>query len=337
MAAHPARTWLIVTGVVLVLVQLAVVLSWWLLPRFAPEWTAQFSPWPEPALRAMEHHPDSTNTRGWVSWRLSAWGADIGPALRRKFATSDVPQRQRLVALGSDVANRPGVAYGTEIPDHPDAVTAEEVVHLREDLRALILAALADGSSYLPVNAAVLAGALNDRQVVPAFCDYLAKQKPPVLDELELVVHVMGKLGDPRAVEVLIPLLPIRHKPHPVVYEALAACLDEESLSHVIAATHHPHEVVRVWAAGCLERFPASRPLADRVVALTADHERQVALKAIAMATRYAPRQAVATLRQVLATSSDEQVQQAASVALEAIAERVAPSAAPEQLPPTMP
>ncbi|MBA3699980.1 MAG: HEAT repeat domain-containing protein [Planctomycetes bacterium] len=281
MAAHPARTWLIVTGVVLVLVQLVLVLAWWMLPRFAPEWTAQYSPWPEPALRAMEHDPDTNNTYGWVTGRLSAWGSDIGPALRRKFDTSDVSQRQRLLAVGFEVARRPGVAHGTEISDDPQAVTAEEVAHLREDLRALILAALADGSSYLPVNAAFLAEALGDREVVPAFCDYLAKQKSPISDDLESVVHAMGRLGDPRAVAVLIPLLPIRHKPHPVVDEALDRCLTKANLPQVLAAMDHAHEVIRQWAARQAQHFSDSPVVVSRLSTMLDDQDRYVRIMAI--------------------------------------------------------
>lgn len=332
MAAHPARTWLIVTGVVLLVVQVALVVCWWKLPQWAPEWIIAHSPWPEPALRALRHSEVSHHQ---FRFHLSEFGPAIGPALLHLYGKGDTTDRLLMLVLATDLAVADGVRPDSGPP--PRRFTSGEVAVLREELVEMARLAFIEGSLALGESASFLAARLRDRRLTPLMCGILHGQSTPIGPEVSNVVTALGVLGDPRAVPTLIPLLPIRHKPHPMVEEALAACLAEESLPHVIAATYHSHEVVRVWAAGCLERFPASRPLAERVVALTADHERQVALKAITMATRYAPQHAGATLRQVLATSSDEQVQQAARVALAAIAERVVPSALSEQVPTTTP
>ncbi len=331
MASRAARNLIICVGVVLLVVQIALVVCWWKLPVWAPEWVIAHSPWPDPVLRAFRH---SEVPHHQFRLQLSDFGPAIGPALLRQYGTDDTTDRLLMLVLATDLAVSDGVRPDSGPP--PRRFSSGEVAVLREELVEMARLAFTEGSLGLGESASFLAARLRDRRLTLLMCSILHGQSTPIGPEVSNVVTALGVLGDPRAVPTLIPLLPIRHKPHPMVEEALAACLAEESLPHVIAATHHPHEVVRTWAVGCLERFPASRPLAERVVALTADHERQVALKAIAMATRYAPQHAGATLRSVLATSSDEQVQQAARVALEAIAERVVPSA-PSQHAPTTP
>ena len=53
MAARPARTWIIIVGVLLLVVQVAGVVLWWKLPTWAPLWVAEHSPWVEPVFRSM--------------------------------------------------------------------------------------------------------------------------------------------------------------------------------------------------------------------------------------------------------------------------------------------
>lgn len=276
-----ARTWLIVLGVVLLLAQIVLGVLWWKLPEWYPAWVAEYSPWPEPALRAVQHDTaDDAYTR--VEGRLTAWGPAIGPALRRKFESGDHGQRLHIIALATSLAAARGIVEGTAFTaDQGRRYSAEDVQSVREDLYQLVVAAMADGSSYLPNNAAYLANALSDPRVVMLFCDHLRGREPPIFEDLEPVVNLLGNLADARAVPFLLPLLPIRHRPHAVVEEALERCLDESSLMHVIAATHHPHEVIRAWAARHFPRYRTSADLAQRLVALLDDGERQVRVAAV--------------------------------------------------------
>lgn len=314
MAARPLRTWMLIAGVVLVVLQGLLVLAWWMLPRWTPILVITHAPWPEPALRAWrwagESAAGSLDVQQALEARLLTWGADIGPALRYEFDQGDERVRLRVIALASEVARADGIAAGTVMPeDRRRDFTPEETAHLREDLLQLVLAAMADGSSYLPSNASYVAMSLRDARMVPPACAFLAKQKPPVFEDLEPVIRFLGSMHDPRAVPTLIPLLPIRHKPHPTVEEALDQCLADESVDHVIAATDHPHEVVRTWTTRQIARFPRSAELSQRVIALIGDHERQVALAAIVAATEHAPMAAGPMLLQVARTTTDERVQ----------------------------
>lgn len=321
MAARPFRMWMLITGVVLVVLQGLLVLAWWMLPRWTPILVITHAPWPEPALRAWrwagESATGSLDVQQALEARLLVWGADIGPALRYEFDQGDERVRLRVIALASEVARADGIAAGTIMPDdRRQYFTAEEVTRLREDLLQLVLAAMADGSSYLPSNASYVAMSLRDARMVPPACDFLAKQTPPIFEDLEPVVRFLGIMRDPRAVPALIPLLPVRHKPHPTVEEALDQCLADESVTDVIAATHHEHEVVRTWAAHRFARFHRSPELTQRVVALIGDHERQVALAAVVAVTEHAPGAAGPTLLEVARSTKDERVQSFAVRAL---------------------
>lgn len=278
---RPSRAWIIWCGGVLTVVMAVFVLSWWKLPAWYPAWVAEYSPWPEPALRAMQlDTADDSYTR--VENRLTDWGPAIGPALRRKFEFGDHDQRLHLLALATELASRDGIAPGTVFPPEKGRrFTTEGVAIVREDLYQLVVVAMADGSSYLPNNAAYLSARLHDPRVVMVFCDYLRGKKPPIFEDLEPVVNVLGSMADARAVPFLLPLLPIRHRPHPVVDDALDRCLNEMSLVHVIAATRHPHEVIRTWAARHFPRYRTSAELAQRLVALLDDGERQVRVAAV--------------------------------------------------------
>ncbi len=281
MAERAGRTWIVVVGVVLMGLQLAGVVLWWKLPGWYPAWVAEFSPWPEPALRAIQlDTADDAYTR--VERRLTEWGPAIGPALRRKFEFGDHEERLHLVALATELAGRDGIAPGTNFPpEEGRRFSAEGVAILREDLYQLVVVAMADGSSYLPNNAAYLATRLHDPRVVMVFCEFLRGKKPPIFEDLEPVVNVLGSMADARAVPFLLPLLPIRHRPHAVVDDALDRCLDDSSVVHVIAATRHPHEVIRTWAARHFPRYRTSADLAQRLVALLDDSERQVRVAAV--------------------------------------------------------
>lgn len=278
------RWWLISAGVVLALIQGALVLLWWKLPEWAPLWTAQHAPIPEMALRAMRHDGwAGTVAYNLLEPRVLAWGTAIGPALRQQFADGDRSHRLHMVALGTEVAR----TLADLTPDEASArwqgrvFSAADISELRTDLYELALVAVADGSPYMPSNAAYMATLLNDPRVVPPFCAFLRGKQTPIGEELEPVVRMLGVMADARAVPALIPLLPIRHKPHPVVEEALAKCLADDSVEHVVAATHHPHEVVRTWAVRQFPRYRTSSAFSEQIVALIADPERQVSVAAI--------------------------------------------------------
>lgn len=325
MAAPPMRTWLLIAGVVLVALQGVLLLAWWILPRWAPDLVIAHAPWPEPALRAWRWAGESgegpLGVQKTMERRLLDWGADIGPALRYEFERGDERCRLHVIALASEVARADGIARGTTLPEHFRSLFSDAAVAaLREDLVHLVLAALADGSSYLPSNASYVAMSLRDPRIVPPACAYLAKQKPPIFEDLEPVIRLLGTMRDPRAVPVLIPLLPIRHKPHPTVEEALTDCLDDSAVEHVIAATRHEHEVVRTWALKQFQRYKSSAVFADRVLALIADHERQVALAALVAALDHLPERAGPALLEAAATSRDEEVQVSATMGLRDLA-----------------
>ncbi|HEX3132905.1 MAG TPA: HEAT repeat domain-containing protein [Planctomycetota bacterium] len=257
------------------------VLSWWLLPRWQPRLVAQYSPWPEPALRGMRYDQDDESYH-LVDQRLLSFGPAIGPALLRQFEVGDHQHRLRVIALGTEIARSDGIAAGTAVPATlRERFRDEDLALLREDLHHLVLVALADGSTYLPSNASYIAASLRDPRLVQSFCAFLAKQKPPVFEDLEPVIRTLGTLRDARAVPVLIPLLPIRHRAHAVVEDALDQCLDDSSLVHVIAATKHSHEVIRTWAARQFPRYATATELGRCLVALLDDGERQVRVAAV--------------------------------------------------------
>ena len=278
------RWWLISAGVVLALIQAALIVLWWKLPLWAPQWTAQHAPTPEMAIRAIHQDgQDGLDVYRLVEARALAWGTALGPALLHRFGDSSPEQRMYIVALGGEAARAL-----TELT--PDAASVRwqgqffstaDIRALREDLYELVILAVADGSPYVPHYAAELASALHDQRVVPPFCAFLHGQKTPIGEDLEPVVRMLGVMADARAVPALIPLLSIRHKAHPVVEEALAKCLDDASVEHVVAATRHEHEVVRTWAARQFPHYRASAEFTERITALIGDHERQVSVAAI--------------------------------------------------------
>jgi HEAT repeat protein len=276
-----SRAWIIWSGVGMTVVMTVFVLSWWLLPMWKPRLVAQYSPWPEPALRAMRHDVDDSSNII-VDQRLLSFGPAIGPALRRQFEVGDHTHRLRIIALGNEIARTSGVAAGTTASAAlHEQFRDDDIALLREDLHDLVLAALADGGAYLPSNASYIARSLADHRLVPPFCAFLATKRSPIFEDLEPVVIMLGILADSRAVPVLIPLLPIRHRAHQTVEDALDQCLDDSSLPHVIAATKHTHEVIRTWAARHFTRYEKSADLAQRLVALLDDGERQVRVAAV--------------------------------------------------------
>jgi HEAT repeat protein len=278
------RWWIIASGSGLALIQVALVVLWWKLPEWAPRWTMEHAPVPEMALRAMRQAVrEGIDVNESLEPRLLSWGTAIGPALRRQFAVGDHEHRLDIVFCGNEVAQ----ALAEVVPDVPSVrwqgriFSPADIRELREDLYGLVLAAVAEGSSNVPSNAAFLSLALKDPRVVPHFCAFLRGKKTPLDADLEPVVYMLGAMADASAVPALIPLLPIRHKAHPKVEEALARCLDEASVAQVVGATRHAHEVVRTWAAQQFPRYRGSADFAARIVALVDDPERQVSIAAI--------------------------------------------------------
>jgi HEAT repeat protein len=329
MAARPARTWVIIAGVLLLMVQVLVVLAWWLLPIWRPGWVVAYAPWPGPALRAWRLNPGFDQEWGLpkLEDRLLDWGPAIGPELLREFEISELQHQLAIVALASDLARKDGIRPGTQFAHQTDRQwSPTEAAQVREDLIRLVEAALADGTSYLPNNASYLAMPLADERLVPLFCAFLAHQKPPVFEELEPPIRLLGMMRDARAVPVLIPLLPIRHRAHATVEEALADCVQPESLPHVLAATRHPHEVIRTWAARQFPRFSTVRESAERQMALLDDPERQVRAAAVLGLAEADYRPAAPRLLEMARSEADLPVRIAA---VEAVGDLVYLKAAP--------
>jgi len=275
--------WLIIIGVGLLVVQALLVLAWWKLPEWAPRWVAEHSPWPEPALRALRS--GSSDVAETVERRLLDWGPAIAPALRRAFDRIEPDLRSRVLQLASALARREGIQPGTTFQStDPRMLSVAEISATREELVQLALAALQDGSGFLPMNAAYLLMPLQDARAVEPFAAYLNGRPTPLDEDLVPLVRLLGTLRDPRAVPALISVLPIRHKPHPAVEEALAECTTAAAVDAVIVATSHAHAVVRMWAAQQYTRLPQSPAFDARMLALIADPERQVCLAAITAA-----------------------------------------------------
>jgi HEAT repeat protein len=277
MASRAIRNLIIVAGVVLLLAQAVLVLAWWLLPRWQPEWVIQHSPWPEPALRAWRMEPKPRATTVFdrhhpIEERLMEWDEAIGPALVREFEQAEPAHRLDVMGLAIGLARQDGIAVGSELPDELRARWHEDQIALvREDLLKIAKMAIADGTSHLPVNASYVAMALRDERLVPLFCSYLATKKSPIFEDLEPVVRFLGLMRDPRAVPVLIPLLPIRHRTHATVEEALDRCQDGTTFPQIVTAVRHEHPVIRTWAAHQLKRYVSPRvahPITGAVVLL---------------------------------------------------------------------
>lgn len=315
----PDQAWLrrliIGLGVALTVVMITFVVAWWKLPAWAPVWTAEHSLWPEPALRAMRSGmPEVADI---VEHRLLEWGPSIAPALRRAFDHSEAELRARVMQLASSLARRDGIQPGTTFAVGDDlALSDSQVAVMREELVQLALAALHDGSGFLPMNAAYLLMPLNDPRAVEPFARFIMGKPTPLDEDLVPLVRLLGSLRDPRAVPALISVLPIRHKPHPAVEEALEQCTTAEALPAVIVATTHTHAVVRQWAAQQHARLPRSPTFDARVVALIGDSERQVCLSAIAAAVAAKIPAAVTALLTVAQSRDDHATQLAAITAL---------------------
>lgn len=256
MAAHPARTWLIVTGVVLLVVQAALVVCWWKLPAWAPEWVIAHSPWPEPALRALRQGQGLGREMREMSSRLLEFGPSIGPELLRQYGKGDAINRRMMLYLAIELAGSDGVrAEGGPPPPH---FTVDDIAVLREELFELARLAFAEGSLDFGESASFLAVLLKDRRLTPMMCRILRGQSTPIEPEVANIVAALGMLRDPLAVTTLIPLLPIRHRSHPDVERALDWCQDDSTFPLVMAALRHEHPVVRTWAAHQLQRYVAT-------------------------------------------------------------------------------
>lgn len=315
MASHVVRNTLIVTGVVLLLVQGALVVCWWKLPEWAPRWTVTHSPFLDPALRAAEI--GGTEIAGAFEERLLDWGPEIAAELRRRFAHADA--RAVVMQLANALARRDGIRPGTVFAqDDEPGWSAAEVAVVRDDLVALGLAALAEGSGFLPMSAAYLVMPLRDPRTVEPFAAFLLGRPTPLDEDFVPIVRLLGMLSDHRAVPALTSVLPIRHKPHPAVEEALESCANAQALPAVIAATAHPHAVVRQWAVLRYILLPRSEDFDRRVVALLSDPERQVCLAAIDVAKVAAVHAAVPALLTVARQRDDHATQLAAIAALAA-------------------
>lgn len=315
MASRLARNLLVVSGVVLLAAQAILVVCWWKLPEWAPHWTVTHVPFLDPALRAAT--AGDAATVGVLEQRLLDWGPAIGSELRHRFTDAGTQTRAQLMQLASSLARRDGIRPGTTFaPGDAAGWSAAEVAVVREELVRLGLAALADGSGFLPMNAAYLLMPLRDPRTVEPFAAFLQGRPTPLDEDLVPVVRLLGSLGDHRAVPALISVLPIRHKPHPAVEEALDACVGPQALPAVIAATSHAHAVVRQWAVQQHARLPRVPAFDQRVVTLIGDPERQVCLAAIAAAQAATLPGAVPALLAVARQRDDHATRLAAITAL---------------------
>src|ERR1043165_3684361 len=252
MASPVARAWIVAGGVVLLLVQAALVLAWWLLPRWQPVLVATYSPWPEPALRALRYDDSPIRRHGFAE-RLVEFGPAIGPQLLRQYGGGDSDQRMRMLVLANGLIRVPGMGGDDGSPPAP--FTRADVATLHEQLVELARLAFAERSLGIGETAAFLAVRLKDRRLTPLMCDLLVGLPTPIGAAAGNVAAALGALGDPRAVATLIPLLPIRHRTDPDVEQALAFCQDDSTFPLVLAALRHAHPVVRTWGAHQLPRY----------------------------------------------------------------------------------
>ncbi len=330
MVAPAARGWLVAVGVLLVLAQAALVVAWWQLPVWCPQWVVEYSPWPAPALRAVASDDSSDGVAYHVvEDRIAEWGPAIGPALRAAFAAGTREQRREIIGLGIALAGHDGIRVATSFPPGKGhGFTPEAVTAVREDLYQLVVESMADRASSMANNAAFLASRLRDRRVVPLFCEHLRGRTPPIVSQdLDPVVDLLGELGDERAVPFLIPLLPIRHLPNPVVERAVNLCLGADSLEHVLAATGDPHPAIRTWAGAQLSRYPASSELGQRLLTLLRDPEPMVRVAAIAAVAAADFTAAIPEVSRLAQDDSDPLASRAAITALQRLTRaRAAPT-----------
>jgi HEAT repeat protein len=322
---RPLGLWLALLGGFLFLVQIALAVLWWKLPQWAPGWVVRHSPWPAPVLRTLRYER-SSEFQEQVAKRVWDWGGAIGTALRRQYAQDDYQYRVRLLYLANEVVNAPGIPMSS-ISETEHGLAPADVEKLREELHLLVVTALAGHSDELAELASSVAARLEDVRAVQPMCDYLRGRKLSVTDpSVENVVASLGTLGDPRAVPYLIPLLPIRHKYFAVVNDALAKCLRDDSVIHVLAATRHQHPVIRMWAAEQFPRFRTSPELGERLVAMFADPERDVSVAAINAAGEAMLMPAAPALLRVAELDGDPQARLAA---VEGLGRLAYPSAGP--------
>jgi hypothetical protein len=255
MASPAARNLIVVIGVLLLLVQAALLVCWWKLPDWAPQWVIANSPWPEPALRAACRHPAMASG---LHDRLLDFGPAIGPALLQQYTRGDTDARKVVLVLAAHLARMEGVAPGAQPP--PSGSIRADVAILREDLVELARMAFAEGSLDLGETAAFLAAPLRDRRLTLPMCRLVAGQPTPIAPEVANLVTALGVMGDPQAVPTLISLLPIRHRTHPEVEQALDRCQDGTTFPQILMAIRHVHPVVRTWAANQLQRYLPVRP-----------------------------------------------------------------------------
>ena len=250
MPSHGTRNLIIIAGVVLLVVQGAVLVCWWKLPAWAPEWVVTHSPWPEPALRAVRQHPGLDRE---ISARLVDFGPAIGPELLRQYGNGNTYERQLMLVLATELAGKEGVRAESGAP--PPRFSHHEITVLRGELVELGRLAFTEGTLELAETASFLAAYLCDRRLTPLMCAMLQGQPTPIGPEVSNIVTALGVLADPRAVGTLVPLLPIRHRTHPEVERALERCQDDSTFPQVLAALRHVHPVVRTWAAHQLQRY----------------------------------------------------------------------------------
>lgn len=253
MAARVARNLIIVAGVVLLLVQAALVVCWWKLPEWAPQWTYAHSPWPDPVLRSLRYDDFPIENAGLLE-RLTDLGPAIGPAVLRHYAMGDAAHRRRMLVLTNALTSCPGFMPGDEQPP-PPRFTNADLVGLRKEMVELLRMVFTGGSLDLCETASFFVPRVQDRSLVPLMCRVLSGQPTPISPEVANIVSGLGELCDPRAVPTLIPLLPIRHRVHPEVHRALDRCQDHSTFPLVLAALRHRHPVVRWWAAHQLSRY----------------------------------------------------------------------------------
>lgn len=250
MTSHVVRNVLIITGVGMLLAQAALVVCWWKMPAWAPEWVIAHSPWPEPALRALRQSQGHGRE---MSNRLLEFGPAIGPELLRQYGNGDAIDRRMMLYLAIELAGSDGVRAEGGPP--PPRFTVNDIAMLREELFELARLAFAEGTLDFGESASFLAALLRDRRLTPLMCRILRGQPTPIDPEVANVVAALGTLNDPLAVSTLIPLLPIRHRSHPDVERALDQCQDDSTFPQVMAALRHEHPVVRTWAAHQLQRY----------------------------------------------------------------------------------
>lgn len=195
--------WPIVVAAVLVALVAVAVASWLLLPRWCPAQVVRWSPWVDPAFRAVVADADC-----WSEWvdRVQAWGPAATPVLLRGLSSPDVQARMRSSASIAETRDRRAVPALIAALDDSDGSVRDYAVHALGGLRDPrgfdpLLARFEDPRCPERVACGYQLGFFRDARAIDPLIAGLADPDPQVRNGS---VCSLRELRDARAIEALV-------------------------------------------------------------------------------------------------------------------------------------